>query len=473
MSTATTPKVKREELNACTVQLEICCTSDQVREGFDKAYKQFAKGIRVPGFRPGHAPKSVLQNMINPADLANQAAENIVSRVIRTVLKEENIQPHDSPVVNVTDIDPDKGVCNFTAKVPLAPIVELGDYKGLTAERLAVTVSDEEVEEHISELRKRSGKREAVTDRGAADGDIAVVNIKVEKEDGEGHNFMSVIGKTFDGLDKVLQGMRAEEMKSVELTFPDNFQQKEWQGKKLKVKVTLKSVNAIAMPELDDEFAKSLKDLKSENVKDLKSQVKERIMDAKQTMANEMVNEALLEQLSQISKIQVPDTMWESVANQRLRELDAEARQKGQTLEDVAKANGMTIDEMVASWQNEAKVQVVRAVAAREIFAKEKMQLTNGDFTASLITMAQEYQVEPQTLLEAMKRNNNYRELEIRSVFKKVVDFLNEHAQIKEVESLGGAPKKAAAKKTAQKEEENAPKTPKSSKKKTEKTATE
>ena len=128
---------------------------------------------------------------------------------------------------------------------------------------------------------------------------------------------------------------------------------------------------------------------------------------------------------------------------------------------------------MVASWQNEAKVQVVRAVAAREIFAKEKMQLTNGDFTASLITMAQEYQVEPQTLLEAMKRNNNYRELEIRSVFKKVVDFLNEHAQIKEVESLGGAPKKAAAKKTAQKEEENAPKTPKSSKKKTEKTATE
>lgn len=460
MATTTEMTFKRQDLNACTIQLDVVCSAEQVNAGFDRAVKQYAKNMRIPGFRPGHAPKSVVAPLIDPRDLAQQAAENIINTVIKKIINDEKIQPHDSPAVNLTKIDANDSACEFTAKVPLAPIVELGEYKGLEIQKLKVSVEESEVDSHIEELRKRSGTREAVVDRGAHEGDIAVVSIKGEKEEGEGKSFLIVVGKNFDGLDKAVTGMQGEEMKVVTLDFPADFQDKALAGKKEKVKLSLKSISTIAMPELTDEFAQSLggdlSALKSGDVKDLRNKITERIQAAKDQMAQEMVNENIQEAVVQVSKIEVPDTMWESVANQRLNELAQEAQQNGKTIEDYAKENGMTIEEMVANWQTEAKVQVMRAVAARKIFEVEKLKLTNQDMNEMLIAMAYDYQIAPTELLQLMKKNNNFRELEIRSVFKKVIDFLNKHAVITEVDDLTAGEKKPA-KKAAKAKTEEAP----------------
>ncbi|MCE9558231.1 MAG: trigger factor [Armatimonadetes bacterium] len=460
MPTATKMSVKREDLNPCTIKLEITCSPEQVTQGYDKAYKQFAKQMRVPGFRPGHAPKHVVAPLLSPDELNSQAADNIVNSVLKAILVEEKIQPHDSPAVSLTKIDI-AGECEFTAKVPLAPIVELGEYKGIEVNKQKVVVTDVEVQEHLDELRKRAGKREAVADRAAEEGDIAVVNIKTEKETGDGQSFMVVVGKTFEDMDKAVLGMAAEEMKVVTLNFPANFQDKSLAGKKEKVKLAVKSLNTIVMPELTDEFAQSLggdlSALKSEDVKTLKGQLHLRIEAAKAQMSQEMVNESIQEELVKRSKIEVPDTMWESVANQRMNELAQEAHSQGSSIEAYAKSNGMTVEEMVANWQTEAKIQVMRAVAAREVFAKEKLKLSNQDMNEMLIAMAYEYQVAPAEILQIMKKNNNFRELEIRAVFKKVIDFLNKAAVITEVDELGSAPAAKPAKKKSEAKEEAAP----------------
>ncbi len=443
MPTTTAPTVQREDLNPCTIQLTITCTPEQVSEGFNRALREYAKVMKIPGFRPGQAPKSMVEKMIAKQDLYNQAADEIIRKTLGQAMADLNITPHDAPAVSVTKLEQETNVCEFTAKVPLAPIVEIGDYKSLTAERPPIQVTDEEVDAQIEELRKHSGKREAITDRGAEEGDVAVVNIKQDGEAGDGRSFMSIVGRTFPQLDEALSGMRAEEMKHLDLTFPANFQEKEWAGKSFSAKVTLKSVNSVRTPDLTDDFAQALKgELKSGSLEELKKKVRERMEAAKAQMATEFINEKLQAQLLAKSTVHVPDTMWEAVANQRLREIDFESRQKGKTLEDYAKENGTTLEQMVKDWQEEAKIQVQRAVIAREIFVREKLQLTNEDLNQMVMEMAYEYQMQPQDLVAVMEKNKNFQELEIRAVFKKVVELLNQNATITD----GGSTSKSAGK---------------------------
>lgn len=422
--------VTREDLNPCTVKLEVTCAPEQVEEGFNKAIRGFAKNIKVPGFRPGHAPREMVEQMVHRDDLYQAAADAIVQKACKAAIEQEQLKPDDNPMVNVSKLDRDEKLCEFTAKVPLAPIVELGEYKGLTAERPKVEVSDAEVEAQLEELRKRSGKREAVTDRGVQEGDIAVLNIKADGEEGDGRNFMTIAGQTFPQLDQAIMGMQVEEMKQLDLTFPENFQEKDWAGKPLHCQVSIRSLNSVRLPELDDSFAQ---DLKTKDLKELKDRLKEQIKQAKDAMSADYVNEQLQEALLKNCTVHVPDNMWESVANQRLRELTVDVQKRGQSMEDYAKENGMTMEQLVDAWSNEAKTHVMRAVVIRDIFVKEGMKLGNPDLNQELFVMAQEYEMKPEDLLAALKKHGGLRELEFRAIFRKVIGFLNENAKIKEV----------------------------------------
>lgn len=424
-------QVTREDLNPCTVQLTVSCDADQVKQGFERAYKQLAKHIRVPGFRPGHAPKNLVQSMIPKNDLYEQAADNIVRGAFKAALDQEKLTPHGQPSVDLKELNEEEGKADFVAKVPLQPVVELTEYKGLSAEQPPIEVTDEEVEAQIDDLRAKKSTREAVTHRGVEEGDVAVVNIRAEGESGDGRNFMTIAGQTFPQLDQALIGMQSEELKSLELTFPDSFQEKDWAGKTMKCQVTLRSVNAVKMPELDDDFAQSLS---AESVENLRVRVRELIGQAKLNMAHEYVVEQLLENLLKSSTIHVPDTMWESVASRRLQELHQDQHQKGKTMEEYAKEQGMTLEELVEAWKNESRLHVQRAVAVREIFTREKMTLNNQELNRELMAMAQEFEMDPKELLNTLKKNQALDELQFRAIFRKVTEFLKENAKIKEVQ---------------------------------------
>lgn len=461
-STLNAMTVVREDLNPCTVVLNVTCTPEQVKSGFDRAIKDFTKQLKLPGFRPGQAPKAMVEQVVDPNELYRVAADFIVTSAVRNALKEQSIEPHDTPVVDLKKLDREAGACDFVAKIPLKPIVEIGPYTGLQVERPSSDVTDEDVEAYIAELQRRAGQKQDITDRGADENDHAVINLRREGDEGEGRNYVVVVGQTFSDLDEALKGMRVEEMKVTDLAFPSTYHDADWAGQTAKVRLTLKSVSRMQLPQVDDDFAKNLK---AENLEHLKNEVREQLGRMKMNMAEEYVTERLQEELLKGSKVLVPDTMWESVANQRLRELDAEAREKGQTIEDYAKANGMSVEQMVEAWQREAKVQVQRAVLAREIFMKEGMRLTNQDLNESLFAMAQEYRVEPKVLFEALQKAKNFQELEIRGVFRKVLQHLRQNAVVTALElPTGDAPAPAAKASAKTDKPEKADKTEKAEK---------
>lgn len=451
-------QVTREDLNPCTVRLTVVCSPEQVADAFDRALKTIAKEVRLPGFRPGHAPKHMVEKMVNDRDLYDQAAQEIINRTFQKAVESEKLDPDTGvrPSVEIQELDRAEKKASYTAKVPLPPQIELAEYKGLSAVKPPTEVTDEEVEFQITELRKKQGSREAVTDRAAQEGDYGVVNLKIDGETGEGKNFMVVVGQTFPGLDSAVAGMTAEEMKSVELDFPENFGEKAWAGKKHKVQLTLNSLSAIKMPELDEAFAKSVQ---TESVEDLKGRMKESIVAAKAQMVRDMLQDQLLESLRGASKIEVSDNMWEALANQRLSEIQQQQAQQGKSLEAYAQENGMSLDDFVQAWRDQAKVHVERAMIVREIFSKEKLQITNDELNNELFFMAQEFQVEPMELLEYMRKNDSLQELHFRSISRKVTNFLIDNANFTEGEAAAEKPAKATKAKKETKETEDAPAT--------------
>lgn len=440
-------QVTREDLNSCTVRLNVVCSAEQVTDAFNRAIKAIAKEVRIPGFRPGHAPKQMVEKMIDERELYNQAANILIDRTFKGAMEAEKLQPDTGvrPSVEIQDLDRTGATGSYSAKVPLPPKIELAEYKGLAASHPPTEVSDEEVEFQITELRKKQGSREQITDRTAQDGDYGVVNIKPDGEKGEGKNFMVVLGQTFPALDAALLGMSAEEMKHLELDFPANFSEKTWAGKKFQAQVTLNSISAITLPELNEEFAKSVK---TESVDELKVRMRESIVAAKANMVRDMLQDQLLEDLRQKSKVEVSDNMWEALANQRLGEIQQQQGEAGKSLEQYAQENGMSLDDFVKAWQDQAKVHVERAMVVREIFAKEKLQITNEELNNELFFMAQEFQVEPMELLEYMRKNDSLQELHFRSISRKVSNFLIDHAVVTE----GDAPAKPAKAKATKEE---------------------
>lgn len=420
-------QVSREDLNPCTVKLTVVCTADQVKAAYDKAYKQAAKRVRIPGFRPGHAPKHLVQQSVAPEAITEMAQENLLEGTFNGALKQEGIEPGGQSSVESMKIDEAAGTGEYAAKVPLPPKVELGEYKGIEVTKPNDEVTDAEVEARLDEMRKTKGMREAVEDRGAQDGDAAVVNIRVDGGEAEGRNFMIVVGQSFKALDAALHNMNVEEMKSLDLKFPKDFQDAEWAGKSHHCTVTLRSLNTMALPELDDEFAKSMK---AENLDELKQRLKDIMMRRKTAAVSDFVTEKILDGVLTKSTIHIPDSMWESVAQRKLQDTAMEQQRAGVKFEDYVAAQGMTVEQYVQAQKDEAKLFVQRAVMVREIFAAEKMELVNAEINVELFDMAREYQVSPQDLLTVLRKNKAVDDLYFRAIYRKVTKFLTENAKL-------------------------------------------
>ncbi|MEO7454233.1 MAG: trigger factor [Fimbriimonadales bacterium] len=419
-------KVETTELNPCTIELKVACTSDQVQSAYDKAYRKAAKRVRVPGFRPGAAPKHVAKQYLNLEEVKRIAAEDMIRAAYTQAVKDNDLKPAGQPRIEVTKLDEEASEFEFTAKVPLEPKIELGEYKGLAITAPEEAVTDEELEEQLDMIRNRRATRKTIDHRGAQDGDFAVVGIRAEGEDKD-RRFMTVVGQTFPQLDQALSGMKAEDTKVVDLTFPETFQEKDWAGKPMKVDVTLRSLSAAEVPDLDEDFAK---ELNADNVDDLKERVRVQLAEAKKRMVRDYINEQLLEEVMKVSTIEVADTLWEGVADRRLQEIADDAQKENKTLKDIAESNNMSLEELAVKIGERAKAEVKHAVAIRKIFEAEEMKLEQADIRDQIVEIAQENNITPEEALRALKQSNSLAEIEFRAIYNRVLEFLHQNANV-------------------------------------------
>jgi trigger factor len=425
--------ITREDLNPCTVQLAILTDEAEMKEALTRAAKVLAKQVKIPGFRPGTAPLSVVEQAVGTQVFNQEAADQLVRGTLRKAIEQQQVasDPTTPPSVELKSFDRAAQTAEYIAKVPLPPQVELGDYMAIPVEVPEVQVSDAEVDYQVEELRKSRAKRENVTDRGVEEGDVVVVNLVPEGV--ESKTFMVTAGQSFEQLDQALLGMAVEEIKSVDLTFPADFQEATWAGQTFKTTLTVNSLNAVKTPELDDAFAANLQ---LSGVEELKTRVRESLMRAKDAVHTELVTDKLLAEVLARSTVHVSDNMWENLAERRLNETAREQAKQGRSLEEYAKSQGMTLDEFVQTWNDRARNEVRRALIIQQIFSKEEMKLTNDDLSAELYEMAREYGIDVKEMLELLQKNKAMDELQFRSIQRRVRNFLLSHADRRPVAAL-------------------------------------
>src|SRR5438874_255824 len=253
-------KVAVEAMTGCKRRLAVEAPSDVVQQEWEKAYGRVQKQARLPGFRKGHVPRSLVK--VHFADeVRREVAEHLIPDVYRQAVTEAQLDPVDEP--DLQDVKLEEGApLSFVAVVEVRPDIALGDYRGVEVEHATSPVGDEQVGEALEHMRERHAEFRTV-DRAAAPGDLVIVDYTLAPEghdatSANGYQFLVGGGDVLPEIDQAVVGMRAGEERNVPLRFADDHRMESLRGKSGTADVKLVEVKEKLLPDLDDEFAKAL-----------------------------------------------------------------------------------------------------------------------------------------------------------------------------------------------------------------------
>ena len=270
-------------------KVELQCTLDGEKwaDAQKAAFKKLAAKVEVKGFRKGQAPKNLVEKYVPHQEVLLDAAENLAQEALTDAIKEHDVELIDRPQLKLDEINDDK--CVMTFECTVTPDVELGDYKKIEYKVEEVTVEDKEVDDDIARLLDRKADLELKEDGAVEDGDTAVIDFEgflngEAFDGGKGDNYDLVIGShTFiPGFEDQLVGMKSEETKDINVTFPEDYQAENLKGKEVTFKVTVHEIKKKVLPVLDDEFVKDQKITDVNTVDELKAYTKDELLKQKQ-----------------------------------------------------------------------------------------------------------------------------------------------------------------------------------------------
>ena len=363
--------------------MNVTVEGQQWKDAVDKAFKKIAKNVKIDGFRKGHVPTGMIEKKVSLEERYAQAIEDNANEWMRDAFKELDLNPISQPQLDVKSMSADKAELVFTFAV--MPEVELGEYKGLKYEMESVEVTDDEINEEIDRMRKQYADLETVEGE-AKDGDTVKIDyegfkdgVAFEGGKAEGYNLKLGSGSFIPGFEDQLIGCKAGDEKELNLTFPEDYHAEDLKGAAVVFKVTVHEVTREVLPELDDDFAKDTNIPNVETVEDLKKTVKERLEAAKKSQAESAADEKLFEQLSENTKVDMPDVLVDDEANNQIQQMAAQIQQYGLSFSQYLQMMGKTIDDLRADYRENAEKSVKLRLALNKIAEVENLEATDED----------------------------------------------------------------------------------------------
>lgn len=435
-------------------ELEILVDGERFREAIKAAYKQNAKKINVPGFRKGKAPLSYVETYYGSEIFFEDALNLIYSDVVEEAINESGLKViNDKMDFDMVSISKEDGV-DFKVTLTTYPEIELGEYKGLKAEKVIAKVEDSEVDAQINSMADRNARMIAVEDRAAQLGDTAVIDFEgfcdgkaFDGGKAEGHNLELGSGQFIPGFEDQIVGHNIGEEFDVNVTFPEEYGAKELAGKEAVFKIKLHELKVRELPEIDDEFAKDVSEF--DTLDELKADLKAKALDRKTKAAEEEVENDLVQQIVDSIKGEIPEAMYENQLNQSVEQFAYRLQSQGLDLQTYLKYTNASIEDFKASFRPQAESQVKFRLALEKIVELEKIEATEEEIAEQIEKMAKDYGMEADQIKAAVPSEEIAKDLAVG----KAIDFIKENAVITEVEAkTEKAPaKKPAAKKTAAK----------------------
>ena len=413
-----------EKVEKSQVALTIEVGAQEFEAAVEKAYQKMRRKINVPGFRPGKAPRKIIEGMYGAEVFYEEAINIAFPEAYEAAVKEQELQVVGYPAVEVEGQVTKDGF-TFKATVPVYPEVKLGQYKGLSAEKEEVKVSASDVDTRLKALADRNTRLVSV-DREAKEGDTAVIDFEgfldgKSFDGGKGENYSLELGShTFiPGFEEQVVGMKAGDEKDLHVTFPEDYHQ-DLAGKAVVFKVKVHEVKEKEVPAMDDEFAKDVSEF--DTLKDLKADLKKKITAEREESAKRAFEDALMEQAAENITADVPDAMVEAQARQFLDNFKMQLAQQGIKYDEYMKATGMDESKLVEDAKEPALKQVRMDLAMAAIIKEENIDATDEEVEAEFQKMADQYGMDLETVKKYLQADQVKDQLKSQKAIAVVAD---------------------------------------------------
>ena len=383
--------ITKESASPTEVTLNVELDPEDEEPFISRSYRRVVARVNIPGFRPGKAPRSIVENHLGRSALVHEALDFMVPETLDQILKQENLQAFMEPELEILNVEP----VSFKAVVPLEPVVELGDLNSISVQRQPVDITDDQVNEVIEQLRYESAPWEPV-DRPVQFGDLLSLNVTgtiggEQAIDNQGTDFIPQIDNPLPvpGFSVYLEGMEEGQGKEFTLTIPEDHQQSQYAGMTCQIQVEVLSVKAKTLPELDDEFAKGIRD-GYENLEALGSYVRQQLTEAAENASARRLEQEGLEELLKISTIQASELIYQRELDRLYEEREREVRGQRLDMDTYLSYIGTTEEEWREQLQPQAERRLNHYLVLRKLAQNQGIDIDPEEVQAEIDSMLEE-----------------------------------------------------------------------------------
>lgn len=434
-----------------TVELVIEVDAKTFEEAVNRVYLRQRKSINLPGFRKGKVPRNMLEAMYGANLFYEDAIKDIYPSAYEEAITQEKLKPAAYPQIEIMEAG--KEGFTFKAIVTLKPEVKLGEYKGLTAPKEKVSVSEADIDAEMAPYIQRSTRLVAVK-RKAKKGDTAVIDfegfdngVPFEGGKGEGYSLELGSGTFIPGFEDGVVGMKAGEEKELEITFPEDYSP-DLAGKPVVFKVKVQEVKEAVKPTLDDEFAKDVSEF--ETLADFRADLKKKITERREKQVNTEYERAITDQLIENLEVDLPQPIVEQQTDRMMDDYKMRVESQGIPFDQYMSMMGMTTEMLRQEAAVGARRRVLNELALEAVAKAEKLKISAAEKKAEYERLAKEYNMEVEQIKSAVDEETLSEDL----LYQKAAKFVLDNAKV------GKAPAKKAAKKDEEGEKKPAKKTP-------------
>ncbi|MBB5351040.1 trigger factor [Haloferula luteola] len=425
----------------CTATLRVEIPSETVQTERSSIVSTYASQARIQGFRPGKAPKKVIEKRF-----AEQITGELEDRLARKAF-DEALQSQDLKVLNFgrpsAFTTGENGAVSFESVLTLAPEIALPDYKGVTINAPSSEVTDEELDQQLQTLRERSADYSDVEGRNAASGDILVIDYTGKLDD---QAIEEVVGRPvgyisgregfwikldeesfLPGFAIQLEGAAKDESRTVKVTVPEDFPVAELREKELTYEVTVKEIKEAVLPELDDEFAAKLTGDKT--LEELKDILRERMGAEKQRQIDDMKVNQIVEHFNTAVDFELPDALLRQETQSQADSLVQQSAQSGLSQDEILAQR----DEIFASAGVQARTNLKTNFILQEIARAENLSVSDQELVGHLAQVAASRKENPKKFIKQLQREGRIAGIRNSMLVGKAIDFVLEHASVEEI----------------------------------------
>lgn len=381
------------------------------------------------------------------------AFNDVATEAYDEALAENKIEVVSRPEVDIKQMEKGKDLI-FTATVQTKPEVELGKYKGVEISKIEYPVKDEDVEHELGHMQEHNSRLVTIDDRALENGDIATIDfegfvdgVAFEGGKAEGHELEIGSGLFIPGFEEQLVGMKIDEDREINVTFPKEYFSKDLAGKEAMFKVKLNEIKKKELPELDDEFAKDVSEF--DTLDELKASIKEKLEKNNEQRAKYETEDEAIKAVCENAKLDIPSGMIELEVDNMLKDFEQRLSYQGLNLEQYLKMIGRTEEEMRKEYEPQATEAIKSRLVLEAVINAEKIEASEEEVKAKMEEMANNYGKK----VEELSENENLKKyLEDGIKSEKALEFIVKNAKITEKAKEAKKEEKKETKKSSKKE---------------------